>query len=65
MTDKGERTFEVNAKTGEFLNGEVCTLAQVEQANQLGDPITGCEVLVYTDSAGKLVYLDIRTTTAK
>ena len=65
QTDKGERTFEVNAKTGEFLNGEVCTLAQIEQANELGEPTTGCEVLVYTDSAGKLVYLDIRTTTAK
>ena len=59
MTDKGERTFEVDAKTGQFLNGEVCSLEDVEQATELGDSLGSCKVIYYTDKDGKPVYIDI------
>ncbi len=58
-TDKGERTFVVNAKTGEFLNGEVCSLADIDAANELGATLGACQVLYYTDKDGKLLYIDI------
>lgn len=62
QTDKGPRTFEVDAKTGAFLNGEVCSLPDIEQALEVGANFAGCQVLFYTDSAGDLVYIDISTT---
>jgi len=58
-TDKGDRTFEVDAKTGQFLNNEVCSLADVEAALEHGEFVTGCQVLYYTDKDGRLVYLDV------
>jgi hypothetical protein len=59
QTDKGERTFQVNAKTGEFLNGQVCSLTDVQAVADLGGQLASCEVLYYTDASGNLVYLDI------
>lgn len=59
LTDKGERTYEVDAKTGQWLNGEVCSLADVEAATELGDTLGNCKVIFYTDKDGKLVYIDI------
>lgn len=61
QTDKGPRTFKVNAKTGEFLNGEVCSLADVQAAEQedvkLG--LSACQVVYYTDTNGNLLYIDV------
>jgi outer membrane protein assembly factor BamB len=61
-TDKGERTFEVDAKTGAFLNGEVCSLPDVQAANDLGETLGACQVIFYTNDAGELVYIDISQT---
>jgi len=58
-TDKGLRTFEVDAKTGAFLNGEVCSLPDVQTASEQGDTLGACQVIFYTNDAGELVYLDI------
>lgn len=61
MTDKGERTFKVNAKTGQFLNGEVCSLDDLAEAVSHGDPAflsPSCQVMYYTDKDGNLIYLD-------
>ena len=59
QTDKGEKTFQVNAKTGQFLNNEVCSLEDLEAALEHGGFVTGCQVIYYTDKDGKLVYLDV------
>jgi len=61
QTDKGERTFEVNAKTGEFLNGQVCSLEDVQAAVEVGGQLTLCEVVFYTDASGTVVYIDVST----
>ena len=58
-TDKGDRTFVVDAKTGHFLNGQVCSLEDIEAAAEHGDTLRSCEVMYYTDKDGKLIYLDI------
>jgi hypothetical protein len=63
QTDKGERTFVVDAKTGAFLNGEVCSLEDVQAATEAGASLSGCQVLFYIDAAGNLVYLDVATQT--
>ncbi len=60
QTDKGERTFEVDSKTGLFLGGKVCSLDEV--SDEFG-PGVNCEVLYYTDKDGNLVYIDITRTT--
>ena len=59
LTDKGERTFEVDAKTGRFLNNEVCSLGDLEEAAEHGSAQAGCQVIYYTDKDGNLVYLDV------
>ena len=61
-TDKGDRTFEVDAKTGQFLNGEVCSLEDILDATEHGDTLQSCQVMYYTDKDGKLIYLDISHT---
>lgn len=62
MTDKGERTFEVDAKTGHFLNNQVCSLEDIEAAIERQD-MKSCDVIYYTDKDGNLVYLDATHTT--
>lgn len=63
MTDKGERTFEVDAETGRFLNNEVCSLQDYDAAlDESG--LAGCQVLYYTDKDGNLVYIDVTQTVA-
>ena len=62
MTDKGERTFVVDAKTGQFLNGEVCSLQDVLDATEHGQEQPLCQVLYFTDKDGKLVYIDVTDT---
>ncbi len=59
QTDRGPRTYEVDAETGIFLGGEVCSLDEVQ------DEVLGpnCEVLYYTDSDGNLVYIDVTALT--
>jgi hypothetical protein len=59
QTDKGPRTFTTNAKTGEFLNGEVCSLTDVQAAGNEGGGFSACQVVYYTDASGNLVYIDI------
>ncbi len=62
MTDKGERTFEIDAKTGHFLNNEVCSLEEVEAAAEHGDTddtLSDCQVIYYLDEDDNLVYIDI------
>ncbi len=59
QTDKGPRTFEVDAKTGAFLNGEVCSLQDVQTAMDQGDTFGSCEVIYYTNDAGDLTYIDV------
>ena len=61
-TDKGDRTFVVDAKTGQFLNGEVCSLDDVLAALEHGQDQPQCQVLFFTDKAGKLVYIDVAHT---
>jgi len=58
-TDKGPRTFEVDAKTNAFLNGAVCSLDDVLAATEVGGSLSSCEVMFFTNEAGDLVYLDI------
>ncbi len=62
MTDKGERTFAVNARTGEFLNNQVCSLEDIQAAIDRQD-MASCDVIYYTDKDGNLVYLDVTHTT--
>jgi len=62
-TDKGDRTFTVDAKTGQFLDGKVCSLEDILEATEHGDTLADCQVMYYTDKDGKLIYLDITHTT--
>ncbi len=57
MTDKGERTFEVDAETGMFLGREVCSLDELDAFEEEG--LVPCQVFYYTDEGGNLVYIDI------
>ncbi|MDO8443319.1 MAG: hypothetical protein Q7S81_03660 [bacterium] len=57
MTDKGERTFEVNAATGHFLNNQVCSLDDIQAAIDRQD-MASCDVIYYTDKDDNLIYLD-------
>ena len=59
QTDKGPRTFEVDAKTGAFLNGDVCSLTDVQGALAEGATLGSCQVIFYTDDQGYIVFLDI------
>lgn len=59
QTDKGERTFEVDAETGAFLDGKVCSLEDILQATEHGSALSTCEVMFFTDKGGNLVYLDV------
>ncbi|MBI2849416.1 MAG: hypothetical protein HYX80_00050 [Chloroflexi bacterium] len=59
QTDKGERTFEVDAETGSFLDGKVCSLQDILDATEHGATLTTCEVMFFTNEAGDLVYLDV------
>jgi hypothetical protein len=61
MTDKGPRTVEINAKTGQFLNGDVCSLQQIDEAATQGDTLVTCQVMYYADKDGNIVYVDIST----
>lgn len=61
-TDKGERTFTIDAKTGKFLDNRVCSLADLEQAAEFGATLFECEVIYYTDKDGKVIYIDATRT---
>ena len=58
QTDKGPRTFAIDPQTGAFLNGAVCSLADIEAFGETGANLP-CQVLYYLDSDGNLVYIDI------
>lgn len=61
-TDTGKQlTFEVNAKTGEFLNNQVCSLDDIQAAVDRQDNLS-CRVIYYTDAAGNLIYIDTTAT---
>jgi len=57
-TDKGPRVFDIDANTGAFLDGKVCSIADIDAASELGTN-TKCEVIYYLDDQGNLIYLDI------
>jgi hypothetical protein len=60
MTDKGERTFEVDPQTGLILSGRVCSLADIQALDaQLPGEDLGCTIIYYLDDQGQAVYLEV------
>jgi len=57
QTDKGPKTFTIDPQTGLFLNGQICSLQEVDLAQAAGQA-PSCTVYYYLNAQNEAVYID-------